>query len=97
MNAVLMTGFPGFLGSALLPKILARREGAVAVCVVQARHMGEAKAKLAVIEAAHPHIADRVELVEGDITVPGLGVADSGTRDTARRTADERPAPRAWR
>ena len=26
-----------------------------------------------------------------------LGVASSGVRDTARRSADERPEPRSWR
>lgn len=26
-----------------------------------------------------------------------LGIGASGTSDTARRTADERPEPRAWR
>ena len=77
MSAVLMTGFPGFLGSALLPGILAKREGATAICVVQARHMDTAKAKLAEIAAAHPHTADRVHLVEGDITARGLGLSDS--------------------
>ena len=77
MSAVLMTGFPGFLGSALLPGILAKREGAGVICVVQARHMDAAKARLAEIEAAHPHTADRVRLVEGDITAPGLGLSDS--------------------
>lgn len=77
MSAVLMTGFPGFLGSALLPGILAKREDAEVICVVQGRHMDTAKARLAEIEAAHPHITDRVHLVEGDITVPGLGLADS--------------------
>ena len=72
-----MTGFPGFLGSALLPGILARRKGATVVCGVQARHMDTAKAKLAEIQAAHPHTRDRVQLVEGDITKPGLGLTDS--------------------
>lgn len=72
-----MTGFPGFLGSALLPGILAKRDDAEVICVVQGRHMETAKARLAEIEAAHPHITDRVHLVEGDITVPGLGLADS--------------------
>ena len=71
-----MTGFPGFLGSALLPGILAKRDGAGIVCVVQAAHMDEAKAKLAEIQAAHPHTAGRVQLVEGDITVRGLGLSD---------------------
>jgi len=87
MSTVLMTGFPGFLGSSLLVKILAKREGAVAVCIVQARHMDEAKAKLVEIEASHPHIAQRVQLVEGDITVQGLGLSDSVAVD-AERLAD---------
>ncbi len=77
MSAVLMTGFPGFLGSALLPGILAKREGSRVICVVQERHMGEAGAKLAEIQAAHPHTVDRVQLVEGDITEPYLGLSDS--------------------
>lgn len=77
MTAVLMTGFPGFLGSALLPRILAKRAGANAICVVQARHMDTAKAKLAEIQAAHPDTVDRVQLVEGDITKPGLGLSES--------------------
>lgn len=72
-----MTGFPGFLGSALLPGILAKREGSGLICVVQARHMDTAKAKLAEIQAAHPHTTDRVQLVEGDITARGLGLSDS--------------------
>lgn len=76
-GAVLMTGFPGFLGSALLPGILAKRKGAQVICVVQGRHMDAARAKLAEIEAVHPHTADRVKLVEGDITEHGLGLSDS--------------------
>lgn len=77
MSAVLMTGFPGFLASALLPGILATRAGATVICLVQARHMETAKVKLAEIQATHPDTMDRVRLVEGDITVPGLGLSDS--------------------
>lgn len=76
-----MTGFPGFLGSALLPGILEKREGARAICVVQGRHMETARAKLTEIQAAHPDTADRIQLVEGDITVQGLGLADSVADD----------------
>ena len=39
MSTLLMTGFPGFLGSALLPRLLARRPGTRAVCLVQAQHL----------------------------------------------------------
>ena len=74
MTALLMTGFPGFLGSALLPRLLARREGVQAVCVVQPHHLVTAKQRLQHIETAHPQIAGRTELVTGDITESGLGV-----------------------
>jgi thioester reductase-like protein len=75
VTALLMTGFPGFLGSALLPRLLARREGARAVCLVQSRHLATARQRIAQIEAAHPGCRDRIDLVEGDITAPGLGIA----------------------
>ncbi len=78
MTTMLMTGFPGFLGSALLPRLLGRREGASAVCLVQPQYLDTAGSRLAAMEAAHPHVAGRVRLVAGDITAAGLGV---GTRD----------------
>jgi nucleoside-diphosphate-sugar epimerase len=74
MTALLMTGFPGFLGSALLPKILARRPKAHAFCLVQEHWAPLAAERVAEIEAAHPHTQGRISLVEGDITVPGLGI-----------------------
>lgn len=79
MTALLMTGFPGFLGSALLPRLLARREGVRAICLVQPQHMAMALCRVHEIEQAHPHTLDRVELIEGDITAPDLGI------DTADR------------
>jgi len=74
MAALLITGFPGFLGSALLPRLLARREGARAICIVQTQHMATARARLDQIEADHPHTVGRIELIKGDITRPGLGI-----------------------
>jgi thioester reductase-like protein len=76
MTAVLLTGFPGFLGSALLPRILDRRPDARAICVVQERHLGAAQDRLAALAAEHPHLVDRVDLVVGDITRPGLGIGE---------------------
>ncbi len=75
MTALFMTGFPGFLGSALLPRLLARRPDARAVCLVQDRHLPTAMARVRELEVTDPHIAGRIELVEGDVTVPGLGLS----------------------
>jgi nucleoside-diphosphate-sugar epimerase len=74
VSDVLLTGFPGFLGSALLPKILARREGAHAYCLVQSHWMRTATERIEQIEGSHPHTVGRISLVEGDITIPGLGI-----------------------
>ena len=74
VSVLLMTGFPGFLGSALLPRLLAKREGSRAVCLVQSQHLLTARKRLLEIENDHASVRGRVELVEGDITVPGLGL-----------------------
>jgi thioester reductase-like protein len=74
MSVLLMTGFPGFLGSALLPRLLARRTRARALVVIQPQYLETARRRLAEIESEHPHARGRVDLVEGDITVPGLGL-----------------------
>jgi nucleoside-diphosphate-sugar epimerase len=74
MTALLMTGFPGFLGSSLLPRLLARRDRIKAVCVVQSQHLATATERLRAIEAEHPEIAGRTELLTGDITQAGLGI-----------------------
>ena len=77
MGSIFFTGFPGFLGSALLPRILHRRPAASAVCLVQPRYAGLAARRARALEAADPTLADRIRLVEGDLTVPRLGLAAS--------------------
>ena len=70
--AVFFTGFPGFLGSALLERVLARGDGPVA-CLVQSQHAETAKRRAREIEDA-VGTADAVRLYEGDITEPDLGL-----------------------
>ncbi len=72
---VLMTGFPGFLGSGLLPRIL-QRTGADAICLVQSRYASLAAERVEQLSATDPGLRHRVKLIEGDITTPGLGVPD---------------------
>jgi thioester reductase-like protein len=73
--ALFFTGFPGFLGSALLPRVLARAPGAEAVCLVQPRFAEQARARVGALAAADPQTAGRIRLLEGDVTHPGLGLA----------------------
>ena len=67
MARVLFTGYPGFLGSELLPRLLKRDPSVEAVCVIQPKF-----AALARQRAEESGYANRIQLVEGDITVPGL-------------------------
>jgi nucleoside-diphosphate-sugar epimerase len=80
LMSVLMTGFPGFLGSALLPRILKRSDGE-ALCLVQAKFSALAGRRVEELVAADETLRGRIRLLEGDITVAGLGVAPEVLRD----------------
>ena len=77
---VLMTGFPGFLASALLPGIL-RRSGGEATCLVQLQYADLAARRAEELAAADASVAGRVHMVDGDITQPGLGLNGRGLDD----------------
>ena len=72
MPALFLTGFPGFLGSELLPRLLARGDD-YAVCLVQPKFRALAEQRIAM----RPELADRVRVVEGDLTEP-LDHIDAG-------------------
>jgi thioester reductase-like protein len=76
MSIVFFTGFPGFLGSELLPRVLQNSPASQAVCLVQSKFMEKARSALALIEAASPLLRGRIELAVGDITATGLGLQD---------------------
>ena len=80
---VLFTGFPGFLGSALLRRVLDRGDGPVA-CLIQPRYRDLAERRAREIVAAvggdraDPEAdAPAVHLYEGDITEPALGLGSA--------------------
>ncbi len=76
MRSIFLTGFPGFLGARLLPRILGRDPEARATCLVQAKFAGAARERVRALEADDPGLAGRIDLVEGDLTAPDLGLAD---------------------
>ena len=76
MSKIFFTGFPGFLGSELVPRVLARAAGDTVSCLVQPKFAALAAERVREIEAGAPELAGRIELVEGDITVPGLALAE---------------------
>lgn len=76
MATILVTGVPGFLGSALMPRLLARDEESRVVCLVQAAWREAAVAAVESLPADH---AGRVRLVEGDIGHADAGVVAPAT------------------
>lgn len=84
---IFFTGFPGFLGRELLPRVLLREPGASAVCLVQERYLREAEGVVRELTSRHPELRRRVELVVGDITRPDLGLGADGSAH-AERTRD---------
>lgn len=71
MHSILFTGFPGFVGSQLLGRLLARHPEAQAYCLVQPTFAATAKERIAALD---PDVAGRIHPVEGDITRQGLGL-----------------------
>jgi thioester reductase-like protein len=71
---ILMTGFPGFLGSALLPRLLSRDPDVRAWCLVQPQHVELAEQRIEEMSRQHPHTRDRVHVLTGDLTAADLGL-----------------------
>ena len=81
MTTVFLTGFPGFLGSALVESLLVRYATPVTVtCLIQSKFRSLAEARVAALAARDPGWPGRVRLVEGDITRPDLGLGEERAR-----------------
>jgi thioester reductase-like protein len=71
---ILLTGFPGFIGARLLPRILETQPEARIACLVQQRFEDLARQQLDVTFHDHADARGRVECVRGDITEAGLAL-----------------------
>ena len=74
-DTVFLTGFPGFLGSELVDRLLGRGEHVT--CLVQAKYRDLAEDRRDGLETEHG-VEDRIALVDGDIVDPELGLPDDG-------------------
>ena len=84
MSTILVTGYPGFLGAQLLPRIVERDADVQAVCLVQERWRPLAEERLAQLESEKPVVRGRVRLVNGDITEAGLGLPEAERAEITR-------------
>jgi thioester reductase-like protein len=87
---ILFTGFPGFIGMRLLPRILDENPAARLECLVQPKFAAAAQTAVQTLEAQHPRARGRIGLLEGDITSRGLGV------EAKRARALRRALVQAW-
>jgi thioester reductase-like protein len=79
MPTVLLTGFPGFLASAFLPNFLSRSDPLTRVtCLVQSHFRAMAEDRAKSIAGRQPDWNGRIQIVEGDITQPELGLKSGG-------------------
>lgn len=79
-DTILFTGFPGFIGARLLPRLLELIPGSQFRCLVQERFLDAAKAAIKDIERAHPGSRGRLGTVLGDITQERLGIPAADAR-----------------
>lgn len=70
-SSLLLTGFPGFLATQLLPRLLETRSEPV-VALVEPSMMPLARERIEALARQRPESQGRVELLPGDITDPGI-------------------------
>ncbi|QQR72465.1 MAG: SDR family oxidoreductase [Holophagales bacterium] len=88
MSKIFFTGFPGFLGVELVPRVLARAPQSEVVCLIQSKFAPLAARRVAEIERRDAAFAGRIRLVEGDITQPGLGLPADALAALATDTSE---------
>src|SRR5262245_58201652 len=80
----LFTGFPGFIGARLLPRLLQLRPGSRFRLLVPAKFEAAARGAVAEIERQHQAARGRLAIVPGDITEERLGMS-AGTAHSLQR------------
>ncbi len=84
---VLFTGFPGFIGARLIPRLLELAPDTTFHALVQEKFLATADGSVAALAQEHPGTKGRIRLVVGDITAPGLGLAASKAKELQKSLA----------
>jgi thioester reductase-like protein len=84
---VLFTGFPGFIGARLIPRLLELAPETTFHALVQEKFLSAADDSVAALAREHRGTKGRIRLVVGDITSPGLGLAASKAKELQRSLA----------
>jgi thioester reductase-like protein len=88
ISAQFITGFPGFLASELMLRLLAREPESTFICLVQPKFRAQAETKKQEIEKKLHLAHDRIQLVEGDLTESGLGIATTALRELEKTISE---------
>lgn len=89
MSTVFLTGFPGFLGSELVKRLLARYGDEMSiVCLIQRKFRDISMQHIAEINDEHDGWAGRIQLVEGDITLLDLGLSPTQLESLRQETVE---------
>jgi thioester reductase-like protein len=76
----LLTGFPGFLGTEFISRLLKETDARFLV-LIQEKFGDLAKDRIRELDSRIPGAASRVEMIFGDITRPGLGILGDSRLD----------------
>ncbi len=71
----MFTGFPGFIGARLIPRLLELQPDTTFVCLVQEKFLPVAQKTVEELQEKHANLKGRISFVVGDITSPGLGMS----------------------
>jgi thioester reductase-like protein len=75
VSSIFLTGFPGFLGSQLVERLLGRSPSKTVInSLIQPAYRSQAEQRKAAVEAKQSGWAGRICLYDGDITLPDLGL-----------------------
>lgn len=71
---IFLTGFPGFIASRLIPKLLQNRDESRAFLLVQNKYKEIAEIQIKKLESDFNFLKDRLIIIEGDLTLQELGI-----------------------